>query len=382
MQALLRLTIANVRSFVRDRNALFWTFAFPVIFILLFGAIFSGGGSTTYRVGWVDQDGTAGSAQLRQAFASVPLLRLQDDSLSAARAAMQKGDVQGIVVVPRGYGAAVAGSAGAGYAGTGSAGATGPATGATGPAVRLELYTDPSQQTSSTTIRQVVAQVVASLNVALTGRTAILGVTDRALQTQDLTSAAFLVPGILGMALMQLGLFGAVPLVAQREKLILKRLGATPLPRWTLVGSNVVLRLLIGIGQAVLIMGIGVAAFGVTVLGSLWLMAGIVVLGALTFISIGYGIASFARTEEAANGIVQVIQFPMMFLSGVFFPLEIMPSVLRPVAAVLPLTYLGDALRQVMVGGSAYAPLPLDLGILAAWFVVCLGISARFFRWE
>ena len=382
MQALLRLTIANVRSFVRDRNALFWTFAFPVIFILLFGAIFSGGGSTTYRVGWVDQDGTAGSAQLRQAFASVPLLRLQDDSLSAARAAMQKGDVQGIVVVPRGYGAAVAGSAGAGYAGTGSAGATGPATGATGPAVRLELYTDPSQQTSSTTIRQVVAQVVASLNVALTGRTAILGVTDRALQTQDLTSAAFLVPGILGMALMQLGLFGAVPLVAQREKLILKRLGATPLPRWTLVGSNVVLRLLIGIGQAVLIMGIGVVAFGVTVLGSLWLMAGIVVLGALTFISIGYGIASFARTEEAANGIVQVIQFPMMFLSGVFFPLEIMPSVLRPVAAVLPLTYLGDALRQVMVGGSAYAPLPLDLGILAAWFVVCLGISARFFRWE
>ena len=388
MQALLRLTIANVRSFVRDRNALFWTFAFPVIFILLFGAIFSGGGSTTYRVGWVDQDGTAGSAQLRQAFASVPLLRLQDDSLSAARAAMQKGDVQGIVVVPRGYGAAVAGSAAPGATGpaagaTGpAAGATGPATGATGPAVRLELYTDPSQQTSSTTIRQVVAQVVASLNVALTGRTAILGVTDRALQTQDLTSAAFLVPGILGMALMQLGLFGAVPLVAQREKLILKRLGATPLPRWTLVGSNVVLRLLIGIGQAVLIMGIGVVAFGVTVLGSLWLMAGIVVLGALTFISIGYGIASFARTEEAANGIVQVIQFPMMFLSGVFFPLEIMPSMLRPVAAVLPLTYLGDALRQVMVGGSAYAPLPLDLGILAAWFVVCLGISARFFRWE
>ncbi len=181
---------------------------------------------------------------------------------------------------------------------------------------------------------------------------------------------------------MQLGLFSAVGLVSQREKLILKRLGATPLPRWTLVGSNVVLRLLIGIGQAVLIMGIGVAVFGVTVLGSFWLMAGIVVLGALAFIAIGYVIASFARTEEAADGIVQVIQFPMMFLSGVFFPLEIMPSVLRPVAAVLPLTYLGDALRQVMVGGSAYAPLPLDLGILAVWFVVCLGVSARFFRWE
>ena len=139
---------------------------------------------------------------------------------------------------------------------------------------------------------------------------------------------------------------------------------------------------MIAIVQAVLIVGIGVAAFGVQVLGALWLMAAIVILGALSFISIGYVVAAFVRTEEAANGIVQVIQFPMMFLSGVFFPIEIMPSVLRPVSAILPLTYLGDALRQVMVSGSAFAPLPVDLAILGGWFVVCLGISARFFRWE
>ena len=88
------------------------------------------------------------------------------------------------------------------------------------------------------------------------------------------------------------------------------------------------------------------------------------------------------RTEEAANGIVQVIQFPMMFLSGVFFPIEIMPSILRPVAAILPLTYLGDALRQVMVNGSAFAPLAVDLAVLGGWLVVCLAIAARSFRWE
>ena len=373
MHALVMLTRANIRSFVRDRTALFWTLAFPVIFILLFGAIFSGGGDTTYNVGWVDQDGTAASAGLRQAFGQVPLLHLEDGTLQASRQAMQKGALNGIIVVPAGLGASVAAASG----GPGSPGAAGPSSAAT-----LEVYTDPSQQTASTTIRQVASQVVASLNVTLTGRSPALGVTDRTLQTQDLTSAAYLVPGILGMALMQLGVFGAVPLVAQREKLILKRLGATPLPRWTLVGSNVLLRLLIGLVQAVLIVGIGVAVFGVQVLGSLWVMAALVVLGALSFISIGYVVAAFARTEEAANGIVQVIQFPLMFLSGVFFPLEIMPSVLRPIATLLPLTYLGDALRQVMVSGSAFAPLPVDVAVLAGWFLVCLTVSARFFRWE
>jgi ABC-2 type transport system permease protein len=370
MHALATLTVANIRSFLRDRTALFWTLAFPVIFILLFGAIFSGGGSTTYKVGWVDEDGSPASAQLRAVFAQVPLLELEDGALAASRDAMQTGDLRGIIVVPQGYAAAI------------EAARTGAGAPSSAPAVSLELYTDPSQQTSSATIGQVVSQVTASLNVTLRGGTPVLGVSAHSLQTQDLTNAAFLVPGILGMALMQLGIFGAIPLVAQREKLILKRLGATPLPRWTLVGSNVVLRLLIGLVQAALIVGIGVLAFGVQVLGALWLMAAIVILGALTFISIGYVVAALVRTEEAANGIVQVIQFPMMFLSGVFFPIEIMPSVLRPVAAILPLTYLGDALRQVMVSGSAFAPLPVDLVVLAGWLVVCLAISARFFRWE
>ncbi len=402
LNALLTLTFANIRNFTRDRTALFWTFAFPVIFVLLFGAIFSGGGSTHYAVGWVDQDGTAASAELRQAFAQITLLRLHDGSLAASLDAMRQGNLQAVVVVPRGYGAAIArsaqviagrtpGAAAPGGSPTSDAAATagggavhaGLAAPSLAPAaVELQVYTDPSQQSSSATIRQIVSQVVSSLNLALTGRPPAIGVTDRTLQSQRLTNAAFLVPGILGMALMQLGVFAAVPLVAQREKLILKRLNATPLPRWTLVGSNVVLRLLIGLVQTVLLLGIGSVVFGVTVLGAPWLMALVVILGALTFTSIGYVVASFARTEEAANGIVQVVQFPMMFLSGVFFPIEIMPAVLRPVAAVLPLTYLGDALRQVMVGGSAYAPLPLDLGILAAWLVVCLGIAARFFRWE
>jgi ABC-2 type transport system permease protein len=111
-------------------------------------------------------------------------------------------------------------------------------------------------------------------------------------------------------------------------------------------------------------------------------IAGFVVLGALTFTSIGYVIASFARTEEAANGITSVVQFPLMFLSGIFFPLEILPQWLKTVATFLPLTYLGDALRQTMVGGAPFVPLWVDFAVLAGWLVVTLGLSARFFRWQ
>ena len=98
--------------------------------------------------------------------------------------------------------------------------------------------------------------------------------------------------------------------------------------------------------------------------------------------SIGYVIASYARTEDAANALASVVQFPLMFLSGIFFPIAFMPEWLQPVAALMPLTYLGDALRQTMVGGAAYAPLYVDVLVLAGWLVVSFLISARYFRWQ
>jgi ABC-2 type transport system permease protein len=102
----------------------------------------------------------------------------------------------------------------------------------------------------------------------------------------------------------------------------------------------------------------------------------------MSFLALGYVIASFAQTEDAANGMTSVVQFPMMFLSGTFFPLDQMPDLLRGIARVIPLTYLSDALRQVMVGGSAFAPLWVCAAILVAWLVGCFGIAAWKFRWQ
>jgi ABC-2 type transport system permease protein len=368
VDALLGLTAANLRSFSRDRAAVFWTIAFPVIFIFLFGTLFGGNDSSSFRIGWVDQDGSAASAELGQAFGKVGLLKLTTTDEGAGLASARSGQLDAVIVVPRGYAAAVA----AAHGSTSAA-----------PPVALTLYTDPSHTATSPTIAQIVEGVATGLNQALSGRPPALTVQAASIQgTASLNGASYYVPSILALAIMQLGVFAAIPLVQQREKLILKRLGATPLPRSTLVGSNVLLRLIIAAGQTVIILAIGIGIFKVQITGSWAMMAAFVALGALAFTALGYVIASVARTEEAANGITQAVQVPMMFLSGIFFPIALMPDWLQGVAKLLPLTYLGDALRQTMVGGSPFVPLALCFAVLTGWLVVCFAISARFFRWQ
>jgi len=377
MKSLMNLTRANVKSFVRDRAALFWTIAFPLIFIVLFGTIYSSGGNAHFKIGWVDEDGTPASASLHDAFASVAAFNLVTGTHDEALAAMRTGDVASVIIVPRGYGAAAAAAATGGASGApGSPGAGSPP----GPPVQLTLYVDPSQQTDASAMNGIVSAVVGRVNQG--DRPTFVGVQTQAIEAQSISGTAYFVPSILAMAIMQLGLFGAIPLVQQRQKLILKRLNATPLRRWTLVGSNVLMRLFIGIVQTLLIVGVGAQLFNVSIVGNPIEVALIVVLGALMFISLGYVVASFAPTEESANMITSILQFPLMFLSGIFFPLALMPDWLRTIAALLPLTYLGDALRQVMVGGTPFAPLAVSIAILAGWLVACFAVSARFFKWQ
>jgi ABC-2 type transport system permease protein len=218
--------------------------------------------------------------------------------------------------------------------------------------------------------------------VNLGGKAPLVVASPQTVQTENLNFISYFVPSMLGLSVMQVGIFAAIPLVADREKGILKRLAATPLRRWQLVGSNVMMRLLIALTQTIIIVAVGSLAFGVEIVGSMVLTFAIVVLGAVTFLALGYVIASFATTEDSANGMTSMIQFPMMFLSGAFFQIDQMPQFLQIIARVIPLTYLADALRQVMVGGAPFAPLWLCFAVLGAWLVVCFGIASWKFRWQ
>jgi ABC-2 type transport system permease protein len=148
------------------------------------------------------------------------------------------------------------------------------------------------------------------------------------------------------------------------------------------VVSQLAFRLVLAVIQAAILLIIANLVFGVPVLGSWLMMIGLVVLGTLVFIALGYVVAARVRTVEGATPIVNLISFPMMFLSGIFWPVEIMPDFIRPVISAMPLTYLGDAFRQVMVGSPPLYPMSVDILVLVAWLIVCMILTVRFFRWE
>src|ERR1700687_5948724 len=181
MRPLLSLTVANIKSFVRDRQALFWTLAFPLIFIFLFGPIFSGGSNKT-KIGWADADGTSASAQLHLVFQSVPVVELVEGTKDELLARFQHGDVAGVVVVEPGYGAAVA----AAQAGN-------------GPPARVTVYTDPSQQSTAGAVKGLVAGILAQASLGNKPPAIVPVLQD--LKTQDLNAVSYLVPSILGMSL-------------------------------------------------------------------------------------------------------------------------------------------------------------------------------------
>ncbi len=315
-------------------------------------------------LGWVDTAPSAASAELRATFASQPGVTLVESTRVDALDQMNLGKIDAVIVVPDGYAESLAAST---------------ATGGGQPA-QIGVLTDTSRPQLAGAVYSVVGNALGIVNLG--GKPPLVVAASESIQTESLNAISYYVPSILGLSVMQLGIFAAVALVADREKGILKRLAATPLRRWQLVGSNVLMRLLIALVQTIIIVAVGTLVFGVQIVGSMALALAFVVLGAVTFLALGYVIASFASTEDAANSMTSIVQFPMMFLSGVFFQIDQMPPFLQAIARLIPLTYLADALRQVMVGGAPIAPLTTCALVLVGWLVVCFAISSRKFRWQ
>lgn len=369
MKTFWQITKATAKEMVRDRMAMFWFLAFPVIFILLFGLIFSGdGGGPTFDVGLVIEDQGGLGQALDTALKSVPAFRLHRGELNGELAALKKGDRVLVVVMPA----------------PGSAAEPVQSDQATSPAGTLEipLYYDAGRQMANQVLIPVINEVLAGLERQVTGRPQLFAVKAQAVQAKRLRDIDYVLPGILAMALMQLGLFGSLRLVSLRERKILKNLGATPLNRSAMLGSEVFVRLVMSLIQAVLVIVIGFAVFDVKITGNWAAVLGLVLLGAATFVSLGYMLVSFARTEESGGGLIQMVQFPMMFLSGIFFPVDVMPGFLQSIVRIFPLTYLGDAMRQMMVGMAPLYSLATDLAVLAAWLGLSLLLAVRLWRWE
>lgn len=193
----------------------------------------------------------------------------------------------------------------------------------------------------------------------------------------------FLVPGLLGMNLMGTGMWGiAFSLVVARNGNLLKRMVAAPVRRSHLLGAQLTSRLIFLIPEAGALLLFAYFALGVPLRGSVWLLVGISLLGALAFSGLGLLTAARPRTIEGVSGIMNLVMVPMWIFSGIFFSTERFPAAMQPFVQALPLTALNDALRGVMLEGTGLVPLLPEIALLAAWGVISFMLALKMFRWQ
>jgi ABC-type multidrug transport system permease subunit len=193
----------------------------------------------------------------------------------------------------------------------------------------------------------------------------------------------FVVPGLLGMNLMGSAIWGlGFSIVEARQKKLLKRFVASPMPRWQYLASFLLSRLVLLVIEVGVFLGFARVAFGVPFRGSLGELGALCVLTSLSFSALGLLIASRAKTMEAASGLMNLVMLPMWILSGVFFSASRFPAVIQPIVRALPLTAAIDALRGNMLQGMHLSQMLLQVGILLLWLVLPFAISLRIFRWR
>jgi ABC-2 type transport system permease protein len=231
----------------------------------------------------------------------------------------------------------------------------------------------------------VVREVLQRMADKIAGTQPKFALDAQVVAVQSFSYIDFLVPGIVAMALMTTGIYAiSGTFVTYRERGVLRRLKATPMPLGSFIASRVLMQLLVSLIQTALVLGTGALLFKVNIGGlDTWLRVGaLAIIGSASFVTIGFFVASVSKNIEIASALGNVIGTPMMFLSGIFFPMDNAPAWIQPVVKAMPLAYLADALRSVIIQGDSLWSVRLDIVVLLGVGVVFLAFSVRFFKWE
>lgn len=363
------LTIASLKMYFRNKQAIFWALFFPFVFMLIVGQVNLDSFSAP-EVAVVDEADNANSRALLlrlQGEEGDGVLDIQTMERREASMRLEAGDLDAMFVIPQKFGAEGARST---------------------VEVRFDARADRERAVAVAILDDSleglfrdVAEVPPEFQIE-----SRFGISQSAVQAREQNFRSFLVPGIAAMAIMQSGIFSVVfSLIRFRAQGVLRRLYATPIdPTHFLVGQ-VITRLIVAVLQTFILLIVGSLALGVTVGGSAeaWtLLTLFAVLGGALFISIGLAISGRAKTENTAAPISNIITLPMIFLSGVFIPLDILPEAIRAVSQFLPLTYLADGMRAVATQHAGFTDVVPELLGLLAWMVAAFAVSAKLFRWE
>jgi ABC-2 type transport system permease protein len=338
LSSLYQLTMVRFRLFLREPEAIFWIFVFPILLAVGLGLAFRNRPPDVLQVG-------ANTRQLARALAADKGLTASTMSEPEGAHALATGKILLF---------AIEGPNGVEYE-----------------------YDDTNPD--ARTARMVVDRAVQTA----AGRREPVSVQNHLVRETGSRYIDFVVPGLLGMNLMGSAIWGmGFSIVESRQKKLLKRLVASPMPRWQYLASYLLSRLSMLVIEVVGFLGFARLVFGVPFRGRLWQLGLLCVLTSLAFSAIGLLVASRAKTMEAASGLMNLVMLPMWILSGVFFSASRFPAVIQPFVRALPLTAAIDALRGNMLQGLNLWQLTTQMAILLTWLVVAFTISLRIFRWR
>jgi ABC-2 type transport system permease protein len=344
-QPLVELTLSRVKEFVREPEALFWVFFFPVLLAVALGLAFREKGPDKIPVGIVAVSKTdAVAASTAKALASSPVLLPRQYPAAGGREALRTGRIS-LLVEP-------------------------------GPPLTFRFdETRPDSRIARLEADEALQRVA--------GRKDLVAVRTEKVTEKGARYIDFLVPGLLGMNLMGSGIWSlAFSVTNARTKRVLKRLVATPMRKSHYLLSQILGRLAFLIPEIAILIGSGWLFFGVAVRGSLLLLTLTSLLGAMTFCGLGLLIASRVSTIEGASGIANLVMMPMWLLSGVFFSSERFPGAVQPYINALPLTALNQALRGIITEGRGLTAIAPQLAIVLAWGLVSFVVALKIFRWR
>ena len=339
--ALVELTSARTKEFLREPEALFWVFGFPMLMALALGLAFREKAPDRIPVGIVA--GQSSAAEMI-ALTKSPALLPRVMGVEEGHEALRRGRISLLV------------------------------DGAKGVVYEFDR-TRPDAHTARIEVDDALQ--------AAAGRRNVMTPSEKNVTEQGSRYIDFLIPGLLGMNLMGTGMWGmAFTIVNARMKKLLKRLIATPMRKTQYMLAQFLSRLVFLVIEVGVLVTFGWLAFHVTVHGSIVTLGLLCLVGGFAFAGVGLLVASRARTIEAASGMMNLVMMPMWLCSGVFFSYERFPEKVKPVIRLLPLTALNDALRGVMNDGMTLMQVSPQLLVLAVWGGLCFVIGLKIFRWQ
>ncbi len=355
----------NTKRFFRDKLSIFFGILFPLIFLFVFGGIFGGASNASFRIALINNSNSTFSKEFVGSLTKEKTFAVDTEAktLDEAKEKMTRSQLDAAIVLPDNFGATSAAS---------------PV-----PSGQAKVYYTQNNTTAGQTLSTILEGMFKGINQKLTNSSEPFSVKGEQLQNRSLTQFDYTFAGLLGFSLLGIGIFGPVNVFPELKKQgILRRLSTTPLKVWQYFSSTAISQTIIGLVSILVMFLVAVFVFKLRIVGNYFELAIFLALSIILILGIGLAIGGWASNERQAAPLSNIVTFPMMFLSGTFFPRFLMPEWLQNASSFLPLTPVIDGIRYIVTEGYHFTQLLPQLGVMAAWIVVIYFIAFRVFRWE